>query len=474
MTDFLYNQLSKEIGNAIRQGVYGINERMPSLRRITQLYKVSLATAIQSYRILEDEGLIEARPRSGYFVKSRQIQYHAEPETTRPSSRPTSISVGQLALSLISETQSEKLIKFGAAVPGEAFLPVKALSRCLAGVARRYANKPAVYESAKGTLALRRQIAQLMRQAGCRCTPDDIVITNGCLEALSLSLRVIAKPGDTIAIESPTYFAVLQVIESLGMKALEIATHPVHGIDTEALETAVKKRNISACILMPNFHNPLGSQMPDENKKRVAKLLGENNIPLIEDDVYGSLSYQQPRPKALKAFDKNDNVLLCSSFSKILAPGYRIGWVLSKKYNEQIEYRKFLENISTATLPQLALADFLSRGGFSRNIQQVVPVYRHRMEMMRRLISEYFPANTRISQPAGGFVLWLALAENIDCLDLYKLAMTKQIAISPGILFSARGEFRNHIRLSCAAVDEAQMKTALKTLGQLIHQFAKN
>ncbi len=471
MSQYIYEKIAQEISTAIRKGVYSIGEKMPSLRFVSQHYGVSLSTAIQTYQMLENEGYIEARPKSGYYVKSWLVNYHAEPGPTQSSSKPATINIGQLALSLIEESQSKNLIKLGAAVPDQSLLPVRALSRTLAAVARKYSDLPAVYETVKGVLLLRRQIARLMRQAGCSCSPQDIIITNGCLEGLTLSLKATTKPGETVAVESPTYFGILQVLESLGLNALEIATHSTHGIEPDALQNAIENTQISACILMPNFSNPLGSQMPEANKKRVIEITQNANIPVIEDDVHGALGYQLPRPKALKAYDKNNNVILCSSFSKTIAPGYRIGWVLTSRYTQQIEYHKFLGNISTATLPQFTFAEFLAKGGFQRAVQKSIKIYRIRMEKMRRIISQKFPKETRISDPSGGFVLWVELPKTIDCMTLYEKALNRNIAISPGILFSPRTEHKSHIRLNCAATDEEKMEFALIVLGDLVFEM---
>ncbi len=470
--NFIYQQLAGDLAQAIRDGVYGPTERMPSLRRVAAHYRVSLATVVQAFAQLEAAGLIVARPKSGYFVQPRPQESLASPAVTRPSKHPTAVNVGQLALSLVNESKTQNLLKLGAAVPGMDLLPVRNLSRMLAGAARGHWRDACVYELAQGALPLRRQIARLMRQAGCRATPDDIVITNGCLEALSLALRAVSSLGDTIVIESPTYFGVLQVIESLGLKALEIATHAESGIDVDALEKALNSGRVRACILLPTQANPTGATMPDVAKQRVAELLAQKGVPLIEDDVYGPLSYRQPRPKALKAWDATGNVLLCSSFSKTLAPGYRIGWVYNEKYREQLLYQKFLANISTASLPQLALAEFLTRGGYSRSLRFQTPIYRQRMERLRQWIYQYFPEGTRVSQPAGGFVCWVELPSAVDCLALYQRAMARRIAISPGVLFCARGQYRHHIRMSCGAVEGEQMRVAVQILGDMARRIA--
>ena len=219
---------------------------------------------------------------------------------------------------------------------------------------------------------------------------------------------------------------------------------------------------------MPTFNNPIGSTMPDENKQQVVAMLSASNIPLIEDDIYGSLSYTGSRPKAARAFDNSGNVLYCSSFSKTLAPGMRVGWILAGKYHEQIRYQKFLDNISTTTYPQLVLAEFLAKGSYRQNIRRTARIYARRMEQIRRWVSEYFPKGTRITNPQGGFVLWVELPEKYDCLKLYRQALEKKIAITPGILFSAQGQYKNHIRLSCGSVEGEQMRKSVMTIAKLL------
>jgi DNA-binding transcriptional MocR family regulator len=466
---FLYEQLAADLSKAISQGLFAEDERLPSLRQLSEQYAVSMATAIQAYQHLEQTGVIAARPKSGYYVCARSTETAQEPTLTQPKSSPTDVNVGHLAMSLVNESRQAGLIRLGAAVPEASLLPLGTLSRTLAGIARRKPHAPASYEQSQGNLELRKQIARLMRDCGVRCTPDDIIITNGCLEALGLALRAVAKSGDTIAIESPTYFGVLQVIESLGMKALEIPTHARSGIDPQALTKIIKHRKIAACVLMPTFNNPLGSTMPDEHKQTVVDLLAKNKIPLIEDDMYGALSYESRRPKAAKAFDGSGNVLYCSSFSKTVSPGLRIGWILAGRYQEQVTYQKFLDNICTAPHPQLALAEFLAKGGYRRGIRHAARVYRQRMDQLRRWITEAFPAGTRISNPQGGFLLWVELPESIDCLDLYRKALEKKIAITPGVLFSAQGQYQHHVRLSCGSVDAEQAKRSIAQLARLMN-----
>jgi DNA-binding transcriptional MocR family regulator len=450
------------------------------LRRISDHHKVSLATSVQAYDYLVQIGQIEARPKSGYFVLPWLNKLHRlnesdsrsnELQTTRPATTPTKVTVAQLAMSLVSEARQPGLVKLGAAVPGEDILPLGILSRTMAGTARRYYKAPAVYADAQGYAGLRRQIARLMGDSGCRCHADDIIITNGCLEAMSLALRVVANRGDTIAIESPTYFGVLQVIENLGMKALEVATNAKYGIDFTALNQALTKRNVKACVLMPSFNNPLGSCMSEDNKRDVVALLAQRQIPLIEDDVYGALSFDCPRPTSAKSYDDHGNVLYCSSFSKTVAPGLRLGWIIPGRYFEEVKYLKFLENISTAIHPQITMHEFIAKGSYRRYIRQSSAIYRTRMERLRHWVAEYFPEGTRMSDPAGGFILWLELAKQINSLELYRRAMEKRIAITPGILFSAQGQYQNHLRLSCGAVEGEKARKSVQILARILEEM---
>jgi len=476
MTDptptFLYEQLAQDLTTAIQEGSYTVGQRLPSLRDVGKTYTVSLATVIQAYGILEQQGYIEARPKSGYYVLPWTKLPDDEPQLTQPVLKPTNVSVAHLAMALVSEARQKHLVKLGAAIPAEDILPLASLSRTLAGVSRRHWRALGSYENANGNENLRKQIALLMRESGARCKPTDIIVTNGCLESLNLALRSVANRGDTIAIESPTYFGILQVIETLGMRALEIPTHPHKGIDPDALQQAIKKRKVSACILIPCFSNPLGSCMPDENKQRVVTTLAQADIPLIEDDIYGGLSYEIPRPRSAKSYDKNSNVIYCSSFSKTVSPGLRIGWILPGRFIEQVRYKKFLDNISTSVHPQMALAEFLERGLYRKNTRQAARIYHYRMEQLKYWVSEYFPEGTRMTQPKGGFLTWLELPKNINALTLHHKAIEKRIAITPGILFSAQGQYQHHIRLSCGAVEGEQARESLKILGALACQLA--
>ena len=298
--------------------------------------------------------------------------------------------------------------------------------------------------------------------------PDDIIVTCGATEALSLCLRAVAKAGDTIAIESPTFFGILQMIESLGMKACEIPTYPRDGVCLDELTERLDCCKIKACVFSLNFSNPLGSCMPDEKKKKLVKILGDRNIPLIEDDVYGSLAFGATRPKTAKSFDERGLVLLCNSFSKTLAPGYRVGWAAPGKFRDRVEYLKIVTSSATATLPQMAIAEFLAEGCYDHHIRKLRKLYCEQTQRMSEAVTRYFPAGTKATRPTGGQILWVELPKKIDALELYRRALREKISIAPGPLFSPKQAFPNFIRLNSGNPWSDVIENAMIKLGQLM------
>ena len=318
-----------------------------------------------------------------------------------------------------------------------------------------------------GCEALRNQIAKRLIDAGCSVNPDRVVITHGTTEALFLALKVVTQPGDTVAIESPTYYGLLEALESLHLKALELPTHPRGGICLENLESAFQKEKVAACAIVSNFSNPLGSCMSAPKKKQLVSLLNKYDIPLIEDDIFGDLCFAAQRPQAIKAFDTQGKVLYCASVSKTLSPGLRVGWIIAESYQSQIEQLKAVMNYSSSIAPQLTVAAFLANGGYDRHLRKLRRAYQSQMQHMLQAICQYFPSETRVTQPQGGHILWLELPSKVDAMVLYEQAYKHNISISPGIIFSASGGYRNCLRLNCGIPWSDSLEQAIKILGIL-------
>jgi len=468
----LYEQLADEIARQVRMGIFRPGDRLPSVRQISSQRELSITTVLQAYHLLEDRGIIEARPQSGYYVRCQTHRSTPDPEISTPSPDPAQVTVHDLAMMVLRDASNPQLVQFGAAIPDPDLLPTKRLNQILANLARRDDLPQNYFGLPEGHEDLRIQVAQRAVSAGCTLSPDEIVITSGAMEAISLSLRAVCKPGDLVAIESPTYFGVLQTLEVQGLQVLEIPTHHQTGMSLEALRFALDNHPIRAVMAVTNFNNPLGSCMPDEHKQELAALLAGREIPLIEDDINGDLYFNGARPSVVKAYDDQGLVLLCSSFSKDLSPSYRVGWVAPGRFKNQVLRLKMATNIGTAMLPQLAIARFLSSGHYDHHLRKIRRAYAQKVTAMSQAVLEAFPEGTRVTSPLGGFVLWVQMPEQVDSLVLYKMALKAGITLVPGYIFSPNDRYRNFIRLN-AAYWSPKNERALLRLGGLVARLAE-
>ena len=462
-----YEDVADTLAAQIEAGTWGAGARLPGVRKLAAQFGVSVSTVVAAEHLLENQGLIEARPRSGYYVREYSGQAPEAPDPSPPASQPTAVAGQPLVLQVVQAANEPGLVRLGAAVPHGDFLPARGLQRAFSGVARNWGDRALAYAFPPGPLELRQQIARRMADAGCQLGPEEIVVTNGAQEAIALSLRAVAEPGDVIAIESPTFYGLLQAIEAQGLRALEIPTDPDTGVSPDALALALDQWPVAAALLMPNFGNPLGHCAGEDRKRALVELLEQRNVPLIEDDVYGDLAFTQPRPWAAKAWESAGGVLYCGSFSKTLSPGLRVGWAVPGRFHDRLEYLKYAYSHASPAWPGFAVTDFLARGGYDRYLRRACGDLARAVDRVRRAVARYFPAGTRSTRPQGGFVIWVELPEGVDGIQLYRRALAEHISIAPGPLFSPTRRFQRCIRLNCAQPWHARMEWALQRLGQL-------
>ncbi len=464
---FLYQKVERKVRALIDSGALGPGERAPSLRGLSKREGVSLATAMQAYMALERKGYLESRPRSGFYVRARTANRATVPRPSRPRAVPSKVKLGDMVSTMFAVNRDPGVVSLGVANPSPQLLPAKGLLRATAQVARHQRLPSLEYCLDMGAEELRRQIALRAAELGCTVAPDQVLVTSGCTEALAVALQSVARAGDIIAVESPTYYLILQLIERLGMLALEIRTEPDSGLDLGALERALDEVDVRAVVSVPNFNNPLGSLMPEDSKRRLVTMLAERAVPLIEDDIYGDLAFEQGRPGLSKRYDETGRVLTCSSFSKTLAPGYRVGWMLPGRYLDEARRCKRTMSAASASLPQLAVAEFLRAGNYDRFVRRVRSTYAEQVTRMRAAVLEHFPDGTRVSNPKGGFVLWVELPRGIDARMLFERALARGVSVAPGALFSPANKFRNFVRLSAGLPWSDTVEGAIKTLGTL-------
>ncbi len=464
----LYEEIATKIGDLIERGTYRAGERIPSVRELSRQMRVSINTVMEAYTHLENRRMVEARPKSGFYVCSRLAEPEAPPANgdAKEELAACPVALGDVPLRVMRSLARPDLVPLGRGVPNPELLPVDRLNRMLAAEARRFRSESVAYASPAGAKRLRIQVARRSLDAGCALSPDDIVITAGCVEAVTLALQATCRPGDTVAIESPAYYTFLNSLQWLGLKVLEIPSAPREGMNLAVLDYAIRHNPVQACIVIPNFNTPLGSRMPDEKKRELVALLARRDIPLIEDDVYGDLSFGPSRPRVCKAWDRKGLVLTCSSFSKTLAPGYRIGWIAAGRYRQTIERLKSLFNIATASPTQLAIAEFLTSGGYERHLRSIRHVHAERVAQLREAVGRCFPPGTRVTRPEGGYVLWVEMPQEVDAFRLYEQALEAGISIAPGMLFTTGDKFRNCIRLN-AAFWSRSVERAVEVLGRI-------
>jgi DNA-binding transcriptional MocR family regulator len=461
----LYEQLAESIADRIRDGSLAPGERVPSVRQLRAGRGVSPATVMRAFELLETRGLIEVRPRSGYYVSARPALAH-EPRASRPALRSTHLDVSELVFEVIEALRVPGIVPLGSAFPNPALFPLASLARHLGAAARGLDAARLVDDLASGSLDLRRQIAQRYLRFGAEVSPDEIVITSGAMEALTLGLQVLTRPGDLVAIESPAFYGCLQAVEALGLRAIEIPTHAREGVDLDALATVLARHPVRACWFMNSFQNPLGALMRDDTRQALVRLLDRHDVALIEDDVYAELYFGERRPQPTKSFDRDGRVLDCGSFSKCLAPGYRVGWVAAGRYATQVARRKFMSSIATPVPNQLALASYLRRGGFDRHLKALRRKLVAQQAAAIAALHEHLPPGFRITRPEGGYFLWVELPGRVDTIALFHRLLTQGVSIAPGPIFSARREFGNCLRLNFGYPSTADFARAVAKLGR--------
>lgn len=463
----LYQALADRLQGLINEGVYPVGSAVPGLRRLSRTHDVSVSTVVSATRELERRGVLEARPRSGYYVlppPARRDMPRARPR----SRRPHPVTGQEQLLQIIQSVQDRTVVNFGTAVPDPDYMPASVIEKAFRRVWREQRRRCIGYEFPPGAVELRTQIARQLAGLQCQVSPDQVLITNSCQESIAIALKLLTRRGDIVLLESPTYYGLLQVVDALGLKALELPSDPVEGISLGALELALERWKVAACVLVPNFSNPLGVCLSDARKQAVLQLLGKYRVPLVEDDIYGDLPFNGPRPRPIKSWDSEGLVYYCSSSSKTLAAGLRVGWLVPGTDQHRAEYLQFINTVCVGTPAQLALADVLEKGRYERMMCQVTAQHARSVARMVERVTQLFPADTRVSRPSGGFVLWVELPGQVDTSRLIGPALEAGVSFAPGSLFSATGKFANCLRLNCAVRWDARVERGLVALARLM------
>lgn len=477
-TPVLYKRLAAHYLDAIQAGTLAHGQRMPSLRNLMRLHSVSLSTALQLCRELESAGWLEARERSGYFVRQPArlaLTAMAEPAVHRAPDPAQYVGIHARVSAFVANRRDRPVkINFSIARAAPHLYPGEPLRAALAKALRTRPELLTAAPQQRGDLGFRSVLARRALAGGMTLAPDDILVTNGCIEALNLALRAVTQAGDTVAVESPTFYGLLQVLESLGLRALEIPTSPRTGLSLEALELALRAYpDVRAVVVVPHLQNPLGSLMPDAHKRQLLKLCETSGIALIEDDTYTALADGDAPPRAIKSWDRTGQVIHCASLHKILAPGLRLGWIAAGRWQARVEMLKYAQTRNNEGLAQVGVAQFMGTGAYDRHLQRLRAALARQRERTADGIARYFPAGTRMNLPPGGLQVWVELPEDLSGQQLCEMALAEQILVAPGALFSNSARFDHCLRINCGWPYGPEVDAALRRLGELAGELAR-
>ncbi|PST83630.1 PLP-dependent aminotransferase family protein [Pedobacter yulinensis] len=464
---FVYLRIAALIEQQILDNTLRAGDKLPSLRTLCREYGISQNTALSAYYHLESNMLIEARPQSGYYVRSGTRKLPA-PAASNPAGVAAHAGTDQLVARVYDSLGLGGHLPLSLGTPAKELLPVAKLNKALLQATRELSGSGVVYDKNDGNERLRRQVARRALAMDCGLSHQDVITTSGCLNALSYCFMAVAEKGDTVAMESPVSFGMLQLAQALGLKVLELPTDPATGVDLNALEAAMKRTDVKACLLISNFSNPLGSCMPDAHKRSAVGLANRYQVPLIENDLNGDVYFGAHRPRSCKSFDDSGIVLWCGSVSKTLAPGYRVGWVAPGRFKEAVARLKLYHTISSPAITQETIAAFLETGRYENHLRKLRHTLQANLHRYNRAIADYFPDGTMLSRPQGGFVLWLQLPGPTDTISLYEKALACKTGFAPGRLFSLQNQYNNCMRLNYGLVWDEKLENSLKILGNLV------
>lgn len=479
----LYRQLAAHYLQAIQQGTLALQDRFPSVRQLMRQHGISMSTALQVCRVLEEQGWLQARPRSGYFVCRPERRMLQGLSRTMPAAPEIEVAAADyvgihqhVSWLLARASRQPARVDFKVAVGESGMYPGPALQRLMRQALHRQPEMLTRMARRYGHPEFKQAMARRAMERGMMLAPADITATHGCAEAVHLALRAVTRPGDVVAVESPTFYGLLQVFESLGLKVLEIPADSRTGISVQALQFAVQQYpgQIRAVLVMPVFHNPLGCSMPDEHKRQLLHLCEQQDMALIEDDIYGYMGQPGTLPTPIKALDRSGRVIYCTSLNKMLAPGMRLGWLAGGRWQSRIEMLKYMQSRFPEEVGQVTVARYMASAAFDRHVMRMQQTLRRRRQWMADAVDRHFPHGTRLHLPQGGLLLWVQLPLGLDADALFEQALQHGIQIAPGSMFSNARRFDHCFRLSCGQAPDAAQDDALRTLGQMARQMQED
>jgi DNA-binding transcriptional MocR family regulator len=468
MKEPIYLSVANKIESMIEDDIYKIGDKLPSLRSLQQENGISIGTVLQAFNHLIDKGLISSREKSGYFVSHQSKRRLPVPQTIPLTLSARTVHIDQLLQKLREDSTDRDFVSFANALPDHRLLPFNGIKRAIQNVSRDISGSYLAFEERKGNVKLREEIAKRSFTWGGSLHEDNLVMTNGAMEAVIFCLRAVTKQGDTVLVQDPCYYGIMQALEYLDLKVVTIPGDSETGIDIGNLKDACSKLSVKACVLVSNFNNPDGASLSSEKKRQIAEFANKKEIPIIEDDLYGDIFFKGSRPDTIKTYDKGGWVLYCNSFSKSLVPGFRIGWCSPGKFVYEVARLKSIQSGPVCNFTQKVLHQLLAKGTYERHLKKFRIELQKNLVKTTHLIAQYFPEGTKISAPLGGLVVWVELPPHIKTVQMQNIAFSQGISYAPGEIFSAKGDYQNYLRISYCRLWDTKTEKALIRLGLLL------
>ncbi|MFZ4928963.1 PLP-dependent aminotransferase family protein [Chryseobacterium sp. Mn2064] len=468
MKTYKYEVFTSVIEDQIRSGVLQQNDRLPSIREIRKNYNLSTSSVQSGFEYLMIKGLVESSPRSGYFVANIQEEYIPENKIQLP---PVVRDEGFMKNIMLTSKSASEATAFNNAVPGDVLIPQKLILRTMQEVIREKGAALLRYYPSNGLEPLREQIARQMKGYGAVMNPNELIITDGALQALAIALKSVSQPGDVVAVDSPCVFSVLEVIANLGLKVVEIPVHYRNGFDVEYFRAVCSGNTIRALVTTPNFHNPTGIMMNDDVKKEVLAIAEKYQICIIENEMYSDLYFSEKRPNCIKSFDTKGLVMTYSSFSKTLAPGIRLGWLYAGQYYAKAERSKFALGRSVSPIYQELILKLLQSSSYERHLRSFRKKLNEQAALVLETLRTSFPKEAYFHRPQGGYSIWGQLPEKVDMEQFYRYCEENKIQFTPGDTFSFSHKYSHHFRIVFAERITPDNIAILKRTGEKVKDF---
>ncbi|GAB3480059.1 aminotransferase-like domain-containing protein [Marinomonas epiphytica] len=474
----LYESLAHQFIDDIKSHKLAVGTRLPALRTLAKQHQVSLTTATKTYDYLQQTGWIYAQPQSGYFVSS-DASTHTSPTPN------THIALHRIEQRDPKEFAPEKgynpssglFTPLGTSMIAPQLQPTEELQRAIKRATRRAGKQLFSYPEPEGENSLRHALAQHFQKDRFAFLAKELVITNGCIDAVRIAIQALTKEGDTIAIASPCFSGLLDLLVGMSRNVIEIPVQPT-GIDLDYFESVLQQKAVSASLFSTSNINPIGNSLPVQQKQALAHLSAKYKVPMIEDDIYFELSHHQQATLPAKHWDTQGYVVWCGSVSKTLAAGLRLGWCLPGRFYNAYLHQQLATGFGVNPLIQSALAEFINTGEYRRHVNKMRLKLTQQVHEYRQFMFQHLPANSKISLPQGGMVLWIQVP-HLDSTQLEKQALVKNIEIRSGACFSTHTFYHDCFRINCGwplqvQGDTSQVQQQLLALCDMVKALIKN